>query len=63
MLSEMLEEAKSGKLLSIAGCMFDAGGDNINFTSVEPEDELKMLGGLMILVDDYKFNHLELIDE
>ena len=58
MLEEMVIEAKEGKLLSVAGVILDASGDNVNFTSVEPTDELKMLGALNILLDSYKLEHL-----
>lgn len=58
MLEEMVEEAKNGDLLSIAGVILDGKGNNINFTSVEITDELKMLGALSILVDTYKLEHL-----
>ena len=58
MLEQMVIEAKEGSLLSIVGVILDADGNNINFTSVEPTDELKMLGALEILRDEYKLEHL-----
>jgi hypothetical protein len=58
MLETMVSEAKEGKLLSIVGVYLNQSGENFNFTSVEVDDELKLLGCLDILKDEFKVEHL-----
>lgn len=58
MLEAMLKDAKEGNLVSLVGAYLDGSGENYNFTSVEPTDELKMLGAIDILKDAYKLEHL-----
>jgi len=63
MLEEMLADAKECRLLSIAGTYFDEEGQQIDFTYIEPLDELKMLGALELLKDYYKINEVMEYDE
>lgn len=58
LLEDMVEDAKLGKIQSIVGVVLDEAGENIEFSSVEPVDELKMYGALHVLCNTYKDERL-----
>lgn len=62
MLEEMVEDAKAGRLLSIVGCYLDQSGENYDFMWIEPTEELKVLGCLEMLKENYKVEHIIGID-
>ena len=57
MLEEMLLDAKEGRLFSILGFYYNHLGENIDFMFVEPDDEIRMLGSLDLLKDNFKIQY------
>ena len=58
-LAENLSKhVKLGTIQDIAGVIITADGENINFSSVQTSSDVKMLGALHLLIDDYKTEHL-----
>ena len=54
----LLKHVKLGTIQEIAGVIITADGENINFSSVQTSSDVKMLGALYLLIDDYKTEHL-----
>ena len=54
----LLNHVKKGTIASIAGAIITADGELINFSSVENKSSTLMLGGLYLLIDAYKDEHL-----
>ena len=54
----LLKFVKNGAIQSIAGAVVTKDGELTNFSSVENKSSTLMLGGLYLLIDAYKDEHL-----
>lgn len=58
MLESMVQEAKEGRISSLAGVYIDDAGTNIEFTSIEPSEDYTMFGMLQHFCTTYQNEHL-----